>query len=281
MFLPHLCATAGLAIAFSGCATALSSFSPAHVPPKGHVHAEAGFDVSVPTGTITQTIDSGKALAASAASRTLTEQERQQVFDAGVNLALNPPALLQHFGIAYAPVERTELSLRSVGGGWRFGGRYQLWVQGVDRGWDLTVGLGAARQSFAFPVDNVLDILTIDDFRRYAFDLPIVFGRRGRWYRLWGGPRLLATTGSSQMRLNLPASGQGSAETVLAAVDSSGFYYGAQTGFALGYEKVFLGIELNLVKFNGQADVTVGATARTVSLDTFVVYPGIALMGEF
>ena len=47
----------------SGCATSLSGFQPAHVAPKGHVTAEAGFDVSVPTGTITKAIDAGKTLA--------------------------------------------------------------------------------------------------------------------------------------------------------------------------------------------------------------------------
>jgi hypothetical protein len=262
----------------AGCATALSSFSPAHVPQKGKFQAEAGMDISVPTGAIVDTIDAAKN-ASSVASKTgtLSDEEKLKVFDAGVNLLLNPPALLQHAGLAYAPLHRTEVSVRFVGSGWRLGGRYQLLEQGVNSSWDLTMGLGATRQTFSFPVDNVLDILKIDDFRRYTVDLPIAFGRRGTWYRIWGGPRLLYTTGHTQMTLTIP----GSNEVEVATADSSGVFYGTQTGFALGYKHVFLGFELNLVKFKGSAELTALKATRQVNLDTFVVYPGIALMGEF
>lgn len=272
------CCFAVLLLSSAGCATALSSFSPAHVPQKGKFQAEAGMDISVPTGAISKTIDAGKD-AADIASKTgaLSTEEKRKVFDAGVNLLLNPPAFLQHAGLAYAPLHRTEVSLRFVGAGWRMGGRYQLLEQGVNSSWDLSMGLGATRQTFSFPVDNVIDILKIDDFRRYTVDLPIAFGRRGRWYRIWGGPRLLYTTGHTQMTLTIP----GSSTVEVATADSSGFFYGTQTGFALGYQHVFIGFELNLVKFKGTADLTALGATRNVNLDTFVVYPGIALMGEF
>jgi hypothetical protein len=267
-----------LALSTSGCATALSSFSPAHVPQKGSFHAEAGLDVSVPTGAISNTIDAAKE-ASSVASKTgqLSSDEKFKVFDAGVNLLLNPPAVLQHAGLAYSPLHRTEVSLRFVGAGWRLGGRYQLLEQGVNSSWDLSMGFGATRQTFSFPVDNVIDILKIDDFKRYTIDLPVAFGRRGSWYRIWGGPRLLFTTGHTQMTLTIPNSN----EIEVATADSSGFFYGTQTGFALGYKNVFLGFELNLVKFKGTAELMAPGARRNVNLDTFVVYPGIALMGEF
>jgi len=267
-----------LFLSSSGCATALSSFSPAHVPQKGKFQAEAGIDISVPTGSILRTIDEAKDAAAVASSTgKLSTDEKLRVFDAGVNLLLNPPAVLQHAGLAYAPLRRTEVSVRFVGAGWRLGGRYQLLEQGVNSSWDLSMGLGATRQTFSFPVDNVIDILRIDDFRRYTIDLPMAFGRRGTWYRIWGGPRLLYTTGHTQMTLTIPGSNQ----PEVATADSSGFFYGTQTGFALGYKHVFLGFELNLVKFKGNADLTALGSVRRVNLDTFVVYPGIALMGEF
>ncbi|MDX2021706.1 MAG: hypothetical protein SF187_15800 [Deltaproteobacteria bacterium] len=281
-----LFAACGLALAFAGCSTALSSFNPAHVPRKHGVHAEMGMDVSVPTGTISKTIDAGENLADKAQNnQTLTREDQLQLFDAGVNLALNPPSVLQHFGIAFAPIARTEVSLRFVGGGWRVGGRYQLLEQGVNSSWDLTVGLGGMRQAYSFPIDNVLDIVELKDFNRFTVDVPIAFGRRGSWYRFWGGPRLLWTTGHTEMTLNLPRVSQ----ALLATADSSGIYYGVQSGFAVGYKHVFFGFELNLVQFQGSGTLTamtftdgqVGETTRTVDLSGFVVYPGIALMGEF
>src|SRR6187551_2111950 len=41
-----------LAVSSAACGVGLSSNQPAHVPEKGHAHAEVGVDVSYPTGTI-------------------------------------------------------------------------------------------------------------------------------------------------------------------------------------------------------------------------------------
>ena len=84
-----------------GCAPALSSFTPAHVAPKKHVQAELGFDVSVPTGTITDVVDQGATLGNAARNREPTEDEQRQLFEAGAALGLNPPSLVSHVGVAY------------------------------------------------------------------------------------------------------------------------------------------------------------------------------------
>src|SRR5688572_30218017 len=76
-----------LLVVAAGCAPSLSSFQPAHVPARGHVQAEAGMDISIPTGTISRIIDSGETLARSAESRTLTSEERGRLVEAGANLA--------------------------------------------------------------------------------------------------------------------------------------------------------------------------------------------------
>src|SRR5687767_4864456 len=110
----------------SGCATSLSGFQPAHVAPKGHVTAEAGFDVSVPTGTITKAIDAGKTLARAADTRSLSDAERRQLIEAGANVALNPPATVMHLGLTYTPLTNLEVGLRWSSGAWRGGLRYQI-----------------------------------------------------------------------------------------------------------------------------------------------------------
>src|SRR5687768_7081978 len=89
-----------LALLATGCATSLSSFQPAHVLPAGRVSAEAGLDASIPTGAVTRTIAAAKALAR---SDMLSEEEKRTVFAAGFNLALSPPAVVEHVGLTYAP----------------------------------------------------------------------------------------------------------------------------------------------------------------------------------
>lgn len=273
------------AMLLGGCATSLSSFRPAHVPRKGSFHAAAGLDVSVPTGSIIDTIDAGRDAAAAATNRSLDQEEQDQLIDAGIALATNPPALQQTLGIAYAPIEDTELSLRYAGGTWRLGGRLQLWEQGRGHDWDLTVGLGMGRQSVSFPVSNVLDVVKVRDFSRWSLDLPVAFGRRASWYRVWGGPRLMFTWADTGLALNLPATADTPARTLAASGETRGVYWGGQAGLAFGYRGVFIGMELTLVQFTGEASVetTAGGTAssRTVDVDTFVVFPGLALMAEF
>src|SRR5437660_8217188 len=95
-------------VGVAGCAASLSSFQPAHVPARGHVQAEAGFDVSVPVGTIERTIDAGKTLSRTSSMRSLTDDERHQLIEAGVNIALDPPAAVAHLALAFAPLDRTE-----------------------------------------------------------------------------------------------------------------------------------------------------------------------------
>src|SRR5688572_148368 len=89
-------------IGLQACSTALSSSQPAHVPEKGHVQAEMGADVSIPLGSIDEAIDAAETLEAAAEQRTLSEREQREILEAATHLALNPPAVLMHIGVAYA-----------------------------------------------------------------------------------------------------------------------------------------------------------------------------------
>ncbi len=79
----------------TGCATSLSSFQPAHVLPPGGVSLEAVWMASIPTGAVTRTIDTAKALAS---ADMLSEEDKRTVFAAGFNLALSPPSVVDHVG---------------------------------------------------------------------------------------------------------------------------------------------------------------------------------------
>ena len=46
-----------------GCAPSLSTFQPAHVPPRGTVSASLGLEGSIPAGDITTLYDTGRDLA--------------------------------------------------------------------------------------------------------------------------------------------------------------------------------------------------------------------------
>ena len=264
----------------AGCAPSLSSFQPAHVLPKGHVGLEVGTDVSIPTGTIGRTIDAGKTLAQAADSRMLTEEEKVQVFAAGLNLALNPPALVEHVGVTYAPAQNWEVGIRYAAQSWRIGGRRQLLHQ-ADNGFDLSLGLGLQRFSFGFPIDNVIDIVELEDFTRWNVDIPLTIGQQGDFYRVWGGPRMVLTSYSSSLVLRAPGQAGAAASEDFAAVEGSGAYLGVQAGAAFGYRWLFLAVEMTVVRMVGTASLDVFGRRTEADTGTWILYPGLAVLGEF
>jgi hypothetical protein len=269
-----------LALLLAACAPSMSSFQPAHVAPKGHVSGEAGMDISVATGPISDSIDAGKALVRVAESRALTEDEKVVLFIAGANLALNPPAFVEHVGLAYVFAENWEVGLRYASSSLRLAARRQLLRQ-EEFGWDLTLGLGIQRFSYEFPINNVLDIVRLDDFTRWNLDVPLAVGRRGDFYRVWGGPRVVLSSYSSKLVIKAPGqAGQVASEDV-ASFRGRGGYFGLQGGAALGYKVLFVAFELTIVRMVGTAHIDVFGRRTEADTGTWVIYPGVALLGEF
>ncbi len=270
-----------LAVA-GGCATSLSTFQPAHVAAKGRVEVESGMDLALPTNTVGAVIDVGRTLSKESKDRVLTDAEKQDLFAAGVNLALDAPAPVMHAGIAYGIAGAWEVGVRYTSGAWRLGGRRQILHQETS-GFDLSAGIGIQRFVYAYPVGDVLDFLKIEDFTRWNVDVPILFGKRGSWYRLWGGPRLVFSRYQTSLTF---ASPMGGAEIVTASAEGRAALLGVQGGVAIGYRWLFVGFELTVVRMLSTAHLvarTPGAAEQRADIDlgTFVIYPGLALMGEF
>jgi hypothetical protein len=260
----------------AGCATSLSSFQPAHVPEQGHFQAELGADVSVSVGSVDSIVHASEALDHSAAQRMLTDDEKRTILEGGANLGLDPPSIIPHVGVAYSPFERWELALRFAASGWRAGVRRQLLEQ-RDSGVDLTVGVGIGRAIFDPPIHSVLETLTVDDFSRWSLDVPVTVGQHGTWFRWWAGPRLIYAHTSQTMTLTLPLENT----SVTGSMSGHASYVGGFAGVAFGYRTVFLGPELTVVRLLGNAEVTALSSTTSIDIDSFVIYPAFALMGEF
>lgn len=267
----------------AGCAPALSSMQPAHVAPKGHVQAELGMDISIPTGPISDLIDVATTIVDYADDRELTQQEVDQLYDAAGGLVLNPPSVTPHIGVGYTPVDNLEVSLRFATSSLRLGGRYQF-LSKEKHGIDASAGLGVGYYILPMPLGDTLQIVELEDFTRWQIDVPIVFGTHGNWYRLWGGPRFMYTNFGTSLRLAIPEIvGEAiAARTELASFGGHAFYVGAQGGVAVGYKHVFFGFELTLVQLisNGSLQV-LEQTVRELDHSSFIVYPALGFMGEF
>jgi hypothetical protein len=259
-----------------GCAPALSTFQPAHVAPQGHFQGGAGFEIGVPVGTLDDLITVGRNLADKAqTNQGLTDDEKWRLFDVGINLALNPPSVGPHVGIAYTVVEHLELNLRYAGAVIRFGGRYQL-LDHVTGPFDMVTGFGVAHDSHGVSVPEI-DIVRVDEFSRWRIDVPLLIGTSRDWFRVWAGPRFLYSWFDAGLSLNLQN------EHPQVNLTGTAVYFGGQAGVALGYRKLFFAVELTMAEVWGTAHLTTNAITPGVhdsSLSTFVVYPSIGLIAE-
>lgn len=264
----------------AGCAPALSSFTPAHVPAKGHLQLEGGFDVSVPS-TIGSLIDDGVILARHAQDRELSEDEQRQLFRDGAGLALNPPSLVWHTGVGYVPLNNFEVNGRLSAGAWRLGGRYQFLDQ-LKHHVDGTLALGGGRYTYEFPISDQIPFIKVEDFSRWQIDMSFLVGKHGTWYRWWTGPRLMFSFYDTSMKFDQPAipSLGVDAHNVIASLDGHATYLGGQVGAAFGYKWIFLGMELTCAKFWTSASLQLADKKADLDIDSFIVYPGIAIMGE-
>ncbi len=263
-----------------GCAPALSSMQPAHVAPKHHVQAEFGMDVSVPTGTLLDAIDAADTLVKAAGERDLTDGEVQQVYKAAAATLLNPPSATPHVGVGFTVVDNLEISLRYATSSLRLGSRYQF-LNKAKHGIDASAGLGLGYFVLDLPLDAI-PIIKLEDFSRFQVDVPIVFGTRGSWYRLWGGPRFMYTRFGTELKLEIEASSTVSAKTELASFSGNGFYVGGQAGVAVGYKYVFLAFEFTFVRLIMNGDLSVlQKPVEKFDLSSNIVYPSLGLMGEF
>jgi hypothetical protein len=236
-----------------------------------------GLEVGVPAGSLPTLISVGRGLARQGQrGDTLTDAQKWQVFDAGVNLLLEGATVGADLALTYTPLDRFEVGLRYAGGAWRVGSRYQL-LDHLSAPFDLTVGVGLSRFAYELPLSDEIPGLSIDGFSRWQVDIPILVGTSRDWFRVWAGPKLLFTSFSTQLRLKLPN------DAVVARFDGDASFVGAQGGFALGYRRLFVAFELTLAEGFGSAHLTAPALSPPThdsTLSSFVVFPAISLLGE-
>jgi hypothetical protein len=263
----------------SGCAPALSTFTPAHVAKSGHVQLELGSDVSYPTGTIEELNDGLDALTDSAQTdAVLTEDEQREILNAATSTVLNPPSLNSHVGAGVGVAKDVEVQGRLFSGGLRVGGRYQFLHQ-KEQSVDLSAGLGIGRYSFSLGIPELPTLLDIEDYSRWMVDTGVLVGNHGNWYRWWAGPKLLYGSFDAVITLTPPGG-----DVYAFSMEGRSLYAGGQAGVALGYKWVFFVFELTVMHLSTSARFAAQGTGiepYEPSIGGTIYYPGVGLMGEF
>ena len=101
--------------------------------------------------------------------------------------------------------------------------------------------------------------------------------------RCWGGPRAWSSRFDTQLVLkSCSKTGQEIPVPQLASARRHGPRHRARrAGPPFGNKKVFLAFELTVVRLDGTAHLIALGRGLDVDMSTWVLYPGLALLGEF
>jgi hypothetical protein len=266
-------------LAMFGCAPVLSTFVPARTTPKGHFRGSLGLGVSIPAGQIGDLEETAETISKKAAAdEPISDKEQDDLYEAVIGLGLSPPSVADELQARWGFGKRWDLGFRSAGSALRLDGRYTF-LRDEDSGIDASAGLGIGRFTFEIPLPPVVeDVVEVDDFTRYEFDVPVLFGWSKDWAHLWFGPKVVFTAYGSTVTLNLAG-----AEQEIGDVHGTSWYYGVQAGGALGYKYAWLAFELTVSGLSGSADVDVTPASRTAHADFggLVLYPSFGVLLQF
>lgn len=271
---PPLCLASAAALAL-GCGPILSTMTPAQVTPHHSVRAAGGFGASVPAGQIVDAIDTVVTLAGRVSrNEALTPAEQNTLASQAVGLVFSPPTLSYEFQARYGFLPRWDAGLRLVGSNVRADARFQ--VLSTERGapLDLSVGAGLGLGLTGLSLGSVVEsVISVDDYRVFTVDVPVLAGWSGRFGHLWFGPKVVAGFHGTGMSVRVS-----SAETRVLDVSGTTFHYGALVGGAVGYRWVWVAFELSVLGMNGSASITFPGGSYAPTFGGVVVAPSFALL---
>lgn len=239
----------------------------------------AGVGGNIPAGQIVDLVTEGQDILDKADNgESISDEEQRRIEDLAIALLATPPSVGVDAQIRFGIAEQLDLGARFSSGA--FGGdvRFQFLGEGYE-GFVGSIGLGARFflvQVDDYPVGHEYeDDIEIKNLKRIEVDLPILFGVSGKVGHLWFGPKLAYSRFTNEVDLTV---GEDMYDVEVAG---NNFYYGAQIGFALGYEFIWVSAEITVAGVSVNAEASVNSELRDVDADGLIVYPAGSILLEF
>lgn len=252
------------------CATALTTMQPADTLPKGGFHVGAGMEINVPASRVADALDAAGNLEDTLKQGdTPTEAQERQYFEAAAGLALNGlPQPMTDLMIRYGAFHRFDAGLRLTSLGFHVDGKYQFLRH--ESGWSGAVSVGYANHKFEGVVFKALELLDVKDFSRHDLEVPLIFGKKiGRWGYLWGGPKYVGA------KYHIDGKVANAAKT--RTTDGFIHYVGGFSGFGVGFEKVYVFLELAVMNMLAKPTIL----GDEVDIGGIIVQPAFGAMARF
>jgi hypothetical protein len=252
------------------CATSLTTMQPADTLQQGDYHVGAGTVVNVPASRVADALEAASDLEDTLKQGdTPTEDQEREYFEAAAGLALNGlPQPMTDVMIRYGALDRFDVGLRLTSLGFHVDGKYQFLRH--SSGWNGSISLGYANHKFEGAVFKVLKLLDVKDFSRHDIEVPLIFGKKiDRWGYFWAGPKYVGA------KYHIDGKLADAAKTR----ETDGFihYVGGFTGFGIGYQKVYVFLELAVMNMIARPTIL----DEEVDIGGIIVQPAIGAMARF
>jgi hypothetical protein len=255
----------------TACTTAISTVQPADTVPKGHWHVSGGIDVAIPVSRIVDVLDAAIDLEEKLRDDPgyePSDEELEGYAEAAFALALSPPGTGLDFMLRYGLADHLDAGLRYTPTGVHIDAKWQF-LRSDAGGWDGALSVGYAYHLFDGLLFDVLELLRIDDFSRHDVEIPIIFGKKHRFGRIWLGPKAIIAFVSIDATLEL-------ADESLTTEDVM-YYLGGFGGLSLGFRGFEAFAELTVMDL--VAEPTVLGAER--DLGGVVIMPSVGVLGRF
>ncbi len=265
----------------AGCSPALGTLQPARTTPEGHLQVTGSVDYVHTDGEIREAI--GVVEGAHFGGR-MTRAEVTEITDAATVALVQPPSVGATMAASYGITKRFELGVRTSGSAVRGHVRFQ-WLR-IAPGIYGSAGFGVSGYLFGFPLQTVSDdAVKVNGFTRWDFDLPIHLGYSGRYFHVWGGPKLIFSTYDSSLTVCTDTRGPGCNASAGVKVGGTAAYVTGQLGFAVGYRRFWVAAELTVGRVGASGNVGITSGSRsdhgTFAHEGLVLSPSVGFISWF
>ncbi len=250
---------------------------PARTTPAGHVQITTSFDVVDTGGEIEETLDAAREMDL---GPTLGANDLAQIADAATIALVQPPSIGYQIGASYGLTKRFELGVRTSVSAVRGHLRFQFLR--VAPGVYGSIAAGVSGYLFGFPLQTVSDDIAVHGFTRWDFDFPLHLGYSGRYFHIWGGPKLVLSTYDADVSVCVDSRGGSCRSEAAIHAGGTAAYVTGQLGMAIGYERFWIAGEITVGRVGASGDATITNGRHTdegsFAHEGLVVAPSVGLI---
>lgn len=247
-----------LLVVCSGCASTLSTLQTAQTTPRGHAELHAGVGAFAPTAAIPHLARAARleskgleALATTGSHPTPPQQERDELLDTALSLALQTPGPVWEIGGRYGLTDFWDVGARLSSNDWAVDTKLKFLDRELQPGVSHAAALDLryAHVDVSNPVVDVLDYVNMGDFSRFDVEATGLYTLDFQHtLRLYGGPKVVYTRfhfDENAFKFGNEATAYANLPPLAGSLTSLMWFFGGVGGISATYQRVTGYLELN------------------------------------